>query len=297
MSLEDFLSLLVNGVTIGAVYAMIGVSLNIAYRPTNVFNMAQGAFVMLGMMFAWGVLTVWGLPWFLGAALVVAAVALLGLVEERVAVAPVTVAGTGAQGWLISTLAVFIILSNVSDRVWGAEPRSVPPFPGTTLDPYSVGPLSIASNQVAIWLLAAASIAAIEAFYRRTRPGRAVMAVAEDRDGARLCGISPRNLTMGSFAAGAGYAAFTGAVSAPLLLASTSVGLDMLIKGFMALAIGGIGSNWGALLGGVLIACIDSLSSVYLTPGYRQLTLLLVLLAVLVLRPYGLFGSAGGREV
>lgn len=297
MSLEDFLSLLFNGITIGTVYAMIGVSLNIAYKPTNVFNLAQGSFVMLGMMLAWVGMTVLGLPWFVGVTGVVVAVGLGGLVEERLAVAPIVNGPAGARGWVTATLAVSIIVVNAGDRVWGSDPRDVPALPGTTLDVYEVGPVSFTSNQLAVVAVAVASIALIELFYHRTRPGRAVLAVAEDRDGARLCGINPNRLTMASFTAGAGYAAFAGVLSAPLLLASTAVGFDMLIKGFMALAIGGIGSNWGALLGGIAIACVESVGSAYLSPGYRQLTLLLVFLAILIARPFGLFGGPGGREV
>jgi branched-chain amino acid transport system permease protein len=297
MSLDDILSLLVNGITLGAIYAMVGVSLNIAYKPTNVFNLAQGGFVMLGMMFAWGALTVWGLPWFIGTLLVMVAVALVGLVEERVAVAPLQNSPAGGHGWIVTTLAFSIVLVNIGDRVWGSDPRSVPPFPGTTLDTRELGPISFTTNQILVCVICISSIAAIELFYHRTRQGRAVLAVAEDHDGARLCGISPLRLTMGSFAASAAYAAFTGTISAPFLLASTSVGLEMLIKGFMALAIGGVGSNWGALLGGIIIACIESISSIYLSPGYRQVALLLVLLGILVLRPFGLFGRSSGREV
>ena len=297
MSLADLLSLLVNGITVGAIYAMVGISLNIAYKPTNVFNLAQGGFVMLGMMFAWGLLTAWGLPWFIGSILVIAAVALVGVLEERIAVAPLQHVSASAHGWIITTLAFSIVLVNAGDRIWGSDPYSVPPFPGTTLDTREIGPFTYTTNQMAVWVIALVSIAAIEHFYKHTRPGRAILAVAEDRDGARLCGISPLKMTIGSFAVGAGYAAFTGVIAAPFLLASTSVGLDMLIKGFMALAIGGIGSNWGALIGGILIACIESLSSIYLSPGYRQLVLLLVILAILVIRPFGLFGRAGGREV
>ena len=86
-------------------------------------------------------------------------------------------------------------------------------------------------------------------------------------------------------------------VAAPLLLASTSIGLTLLVKGFMALAIGGVGSNWGALAAGILLGCVESLGSVSLTPDYRQVLLLAVVLLVLLVRPFGLFGRPGLREV
>lgn len=297
MLLEDFLALLVSGVTMGAVYAMVAVSFNVAYRPTNVFNMAQGELVMLGAMFAWGLMTVQGLPWGVGVVLVMLAVAAVGLLEERLAVASLIRRPSHHHGWIISTLAFSIILTHLGDHIWGADPQVVPPLPGASLDTVQWGALTFNTQQIAVWAVAALSIAAVEAFYRRTLPGKAVLAVAEDRDAARLNGISPSRLTMASFAVAAAYAALTGVVAAPLVFASTSIGLSLLVKGFMALAIGGVGSNWGALAAGVLLGCVESLSSVTLTPGWRQVLLLAVVLGLLLVRPFGFFGRAGVREV
>lgn len=297
MLLEDLLALLATGVTMGAIYAMVAVSFNIAYKPTNVFNMAQGELVMLGAMFAWGLMTRGALPWLAGAGLVLAAVAAIGLFEERIAVAALLRKPSHHHGWIISTLAFSIIVLNVADHVYGTDPQPVPPVPGASLDTRQLGALTFSTQQVAVVLIAIASVALVEWVYRRTLIGKAVRAVAEDRDAARLNGISPARLTMTSFAIAAAYAALTGVVAAPLLLASTSIGLTLLVKGFMALAIGGVGSNWGALAAGILLGCVESLSSVSLTPGYRQVLLLAVVLVVLLVRPFGLFGRPGLREV
>jgi branched-chain amino acid transport system permease protein len=297
MNLEDFLALLTTGATMGAIYAMVAVSFNVAYKPTNVFNMAQGELVMLGAMFAWGLMTIKALPWFVAALLVMLLVAAVGLFEERVAVATLLKKPSHHHGWIISTLAFSIILLNVGDHVWGTDPQVVPPIPGATLDTVQWGALTFSTQQVAVLFLAIVSIAGIEWIYRHTLAGKAVLAVAEDRDAARLHGISPSRLTMASFALAAAYAALTGLVAAPLVLASTGIGLALLVKGFMALAIGGVGSNWGALAAGILIGCVESISSISLTPGYRQVMLLVVVLALLLVRPFGLFGRAGVREV
>lgn len=297
MSAEDLLALLTTGLTMGAIYAMVAVSFNVAYKPTNVFNMAQGELVMLGAMFAWIIMSHKGVPWIVGLLLVMGAVALIGLVEERVAVATLLRRPSHHHGWIISTLAFSIVILNVGDQVWGTDAQVVPPVPGASLDTVQWGALTFSTQQVAVIAIALASIALVEWIYRHTLAGKAVLAVAEDRDAARLNGISPSRLTMTSFALAAAYAALTGAVAAPLLLASTSIGLGLLVKGFMALAIGGVGSNWGALAAGILIGCVESFSSVSLTPGYRQLLLLGVVLVVLLARPFGLFGRAGVREV
>jgi branched-chain amino acid transport system permease protein len=224
-------------------------------------------------------------------------VGLIGLFEERVAVATLIKRPSHHHGWIISTLAFSIIILNVGDHIWGTDAQVVPPVPGATLDTVQLGSLTFSTQQLAVLLIAAASIFVVEWVYRHTLPGKAVLAVAEDRDAARLNGISPSRLTMTSFALAAAYAALTGAIAAPLLLASTGIGLALLVKGFMALAIGGVGSNWGALAAGLLIGCVESISSVSLTPGYRQLLLLGVVLVVLLARPFGLFGRGAVREV
>ncbi|WP_218508337.1 branched-chain amino acid ABC transporter permease [Variovorax sp. dw_308] len=297
MLLEDLLALLTTGLTMGAIYAMVAVSFNIAYKPTNVFNMAQGELVMLGAMFAWALMTQQHLSWIVGLVVVMGAVALVGLFEERVAVATLIKRPSSHHGWIISTLAFSIILINVGDRIWGTDPQVVPPVPGATMDTVQIGSLTFSTQQVAVFAIAVASIAIVEWVYRHTLAGKAVLAVAEDRDAARLNGISPSRLTMTSFAIAAAYAALTGVVAAPLLLASTSIGMALLVKGFMALAIGGVGSNWGALAAGLMLGCVESISSVQLTPGYRQLLLLGVVLVVLLVKPFGLFGRGALREV
>lgn len=297
MSLEDFLALIISGMTQGSLYAMAAVSLNIAYKPTNVFNMAQGELLMLGAMFAAGIMGGWSWPWLAGLGAVLLAVGAIALLEERVAVAPLLRDAARHHGWIISTLAFSIIIVNAGDRIWGADPQVVPAVPGTSLDTVQTGALTFSTAQLAVIVLAVLSIAGIEWFYRSTLMGKAVRAVAEDRDGARLNGISPLRLTIASFVAAGIYSAFTGVIAAPLVLASTSLGLLLLVKGFMALAIGGVGSNWGAMMAGLLIGCVESLSSVTLTPGYRQLLLLGVLLVVLLIRPFGLFGKPTPREV
>lgn len=297
MLTTDILALMVNGISIGAIYAMVGIGLNISYKPTNVFNLAQGEFVMLGAMLAWLLITEAGVVWILAATAVILAVGIFGMLEERIAVAPHFKAGAHSHGWLTSTLAFSIIIINVADQVWRADPRFVPPVPGTTTVSQMIGDISFNTHQIAVVAIVVISILGLDWFYRKTLIGKSISAVAEDQDGARLNGINPMHITMLSFGAGAAYCAAAGLLAAPLLLASTSLGLVLLVKGFMAMAVGGVGSNWGTLIGGIMIGCIESVGSLYLATGTRQLLLLLVLLAILLVRPQGLLGRPMGRTV
>jgi branched-chain amino acid transport system permease protein len=198
--------------------------------------MAQGDLVMLGAMFAAGLMGGWGWPWLAGLVVAMLAVAVIATLEERVAVGPLLRDAAQHHGWIISTLAFSIIIVNLSDRYWGSDAQLVPPVPGSSLATTRWGPLTFSTAQLAVIVLAVGSIAGIEWFYRRTLIGKAVNAVAEDREGARLNGINPLRLTLASFIAAGMYSAFTGIVAAPLVMASTSLGLLLLVKGFMALA-------------------------------------------------------------
>jgi branched-chain amino acid transport system permease protein len=290
------IEILLSGMTAGSVYALVAVGFNVLYRPTNVFNFAQGDFVMLGAMIGASALGTHRLPWLVGVPLAAGAVGLLGLVEERVAVAPILRrSGTGAS-WIISTLAYSLIIANLVGHVWGPDPIKVRPPSPLSLETFEVAGLRVSSYQVALIVGTVLIVLAIERCYR-TRAGKAIMAVAEDRDAALLRGIDPERLGRWSFFLGCAFAALTGVLAAPLLYASTALGPLLLIKGFEAAAVGGIGDNRGALVAGYLLGVAEAIGAVLLSPAYQLASTFVLLLAILLIRPQGLFGHAEARRV
>jgi branched-chain amino acid transport system permease protein len=290
------LDLLVGALTAGSLYALVAMGFNILYRPTNVFNFAQGDLVMLGAMFGATFITLLGLPWFVGAALAMLAVAALALIEEKVAVAPVLNSSASSHGWVITTLAVSMIFANVVGLGWGPDPIAVrPPAPFST-DTFEFLGANISSYQIAVMVITLVLVLGVEAFYG-TRSGKAVLAVAEDRDAALLRGINPNRLSSWSFFLGGGVAALTGVLAAPVLYASTGLGPSLLLKGFAAAAVGGIGNNRGALLAGYIIGIVEAVAAALLSPGYQLAVTFAVTLAILLIRPHGLFGRAEARAV
>jgi branched-chain amino acid transport system permease protein len=290
------LDLFVGGLTAGSLYALVAMGFNILYRPTNVFNFAQGDLVMLGAMLGATAMTVLGLPWFVGAALAMLAVAVLALVEERIAVAPVLNRSASGHGWVITTLAVSMIFANLVGLAWGPDPIAVKPPAPLSTETFDLLGANISSYQIAIVVLTLMLILGIEAFYG-TRAGKAVLAVAEDRDAALLRGINPNRLSSWSFFLGGAVAALTGVLAAPLLYASTGLGPALLLKGFAAAAVGGIGNNRGALLAGYIIGIVEALAAAVLSPGYQLAATFAVMLVILLIRPHGLFGRAEARAV
>ncbi|WP_395710774.1 branched-chain amino acid ABC transporter permease [Reyranella sp.] len=290
------LDLFVGGLTAGSLYALVAMGFNILYRPTNVFNFAQGDLVMLGAMLGATVMTVLGMPWFVGAALAMLAVAVLAFIEERIAVAPVLNRSATGHGWVITTLAVSMIFANLVGLAWGPDPIAVKPPAPLSTETFDLLGANVSSYQIAIVVLTLALILGVEAFYG-TRAGKAVLAVAEDRDAALLRGINPNRLSSWSFFLGGAIAALTGVLAAPLLYASTGLGPALLLKGFAAAAVGGIGNNRGALLAGYIIGIAEALAAAMLSPGYQLAATFAVMLVILLIRPHGLFGRAEARAV
>ncbi len=290
------LDLVVTGLTTGSLYALVAMGFNILYRPTNVFNFAQGDLVMLGAMIGASSMTDYGLPWFVSLGAAMLAVAAIALAEERIAVAPVLRRSTTSHGWVITTLAVSIVIANLVGHLWGPDPIAVPPPPLLSTDPLDLPGVSVSSYQIALFVLTIVLVLAVEAFYG-TLPGKAVIAVAEDRDAALLRGIDPNRLSRWSFFLGGAIAALTGVLAAPLLYASTGLGPALLLKGFAAAAVGGIGNNRGALIAGYVIGIAEAAAAVALSPGYQLAAVFALMLAILLVRPHGLFGRAEARHV
>jgi branched-chain amino acid transport system permease protein len=290
------LDLLVGGLTAGSLYALVAMGFNILYRPTNVFNFAQGDLVMLGAMFGASLTTLAGLPWFVGTALAMLGVALLALVEEKIAVAPVLNRSATGHGWVITTLAVSMIFANLVGLVWGPDPIAVQPPAPLSTETFEISGINVSSYQIAVMVITVVLVLGVEAFYG-TRAGKAVLAVAEDRDAALLRGINPNRLSSWSFFLGGAIAALTGVLAAPLLYASTGLGPALLLKGFAAAAVGGIGNNRGALLAGYIIGLVEAVAAAVLSPGYQLAVTFAVMLVILLIRPHGLFGRAEARAV
>ena len=286
----------VSGVPLGCLYALVAVSYNILYRPTNVFNFAQGDLVMVGALVSASLLNSQTLGWPLALLAAMAIVGAIALIEEVVAVSPILRRALGGSAWVITTLAISLIITNLVGKYWGMDPIFVAaPWPLST-DPFTVRGVQISTYQIALVVLSGALVGVVEGLYR-TRTGKAILAVAENRDAALLRGIDPSALSRWSFFVGGALAAMTGYLAAPLVPASPALGVALLVKGFAAAALGGLGNNKGALIAGVIIGVTEATGSAFFSAGYQQTTILVVVLAILLVRPQGLFGVVSARTV
>ncbi|MFC9971142.1 branched-chain amino acid ABC transporter permease [Spirillospora sp. NPDC127200] len=287
--------ILVAGLVFGSLYGLVAMGFNVLHRPTNVVNFAQGELIMIGAMLM-AATPIGGLPWGVAVVCVMAVVAVVTLAEERVAVTPVLRRSSHAVGWVITTLAFSLLVAEAAGRLWTDQPSAVaPPWP-LSLDVNHVAGFRFSSYQVGVVAVAVAVVLLL-GLLDRSRLGTALRAVAADRDGARLRGIDPTALTRRSFLLGGALAGLTGVLAAPLLLASVTMGLGLLIKGFAALAVGGIGDNRGVLVAGWALGTVEAAGAAYASPGSQSVVLFAAMLLILLVRPNGLRGLAVQRHV
>jgi branched-chain amino acid transport system permease protein len=281
-------SILSTGFAIGAIYALIGVTYNVMFSASRVMSFTAGQVGMLGGVFgAWFILRL-HMPIIVGFPLTLAACAAIGVLTEFVAVRPV-MAGLEKHLYVLSTLALALMIQQFTAIEWSTEPQ---PFPRI------VGGHFASSEK--FWLPVAACAAVIlglELLYRRTLVGRAFLAIAEDNYAARALGLPERNLRIASFALAGAIAGLAGFAGGQLLLASIANGPLLNFYGFVPVALGGLGNNRGAVIGGLLLGLFQQTANFLLGGVLVSVAVFAVFIVVLMAAPQGLFGAPPIRRV
>lgn len=286
------LQLLVNGVALGAAYALVALGFVMVLNATSAVNFAQGDLVMVGGLLAVALAPLIPLPGIALLPVVLILMAALGLVLALAAYLPLR--RSPPVSVFISTIAVGIILQNGAAVLFGPEPRAAPPlFSGGTVQ---IGGLVVAEQSLAIVGVAALLIAAQQWLFARTQLGRRLRATAQDPEMARACGVPVTAMILVTFALGTAYAGAAGLLLANRYFVTPTAGGDLILKAYIAVTIGGWGSVPGAVVGALLIALFEvGVSSVLSYPVALGL-LYATLLVILVARPQGLFGEAARRR-
>lgn len=287
MSHDLALQYLVAGLTYGAIYAVVAIGFNIVYSATGIINFAQGEFVMLGGMIAVALSRSMPLPLAVAGA-VVATAAVGALVEVaflRWLRAPTVLR------MVVITIGVSILIREGALFLWGESVRSLPYFTGDEVSAVAIGGARV-SPQV-FWVLGTVAliVGVLEWFYRRTLLGWEMQACAANKDAAALCGVPVRRLVTLSFAMAAAIGALAGAVVSPITYTSYAAGGPLAIKGFTVAILGGLGNSGGAVAAGLALGVVESFAVSVLPAAYKDVVTLSLLLAVLVVRPSGLFAS------
>ncbi|EHK64481.1 branched-chain amino acid ABC transporter permease [Achromobacter arsenitoxydans] len=289
------MSAIVSGLGLGSMYGLMALGFYLTYAVSGTVNFAQGSSMMLGAVLTFTFAQTLGWPMSAALPLALALCALYGLVVERLAVRPF--ASRGSNAWLMSTVALGIVLDNVVMFTFGKEPRSLPsPLAQAPLEIGGLG-LGIYPLQLLIPVVGLALAAALHTLSRRTRWGVALLAVVQNPNAARLMGIPVRRAIMAAFAVSTLFAGVAGALVAPLFNVQADMGTLFGLKAYVVAILGGITSAWGVMIAGLLFGVVEALITVALGSGYTHIisfTLVIVMLAVL---PNGLFGRADVRKV
>jgi branched-chain amino acid transport system permease protein len=286
------LQLLVNALALGAAYALVALGFVLVLNATTAVNFAQGDMVVAGGYAGIALASVLPLP---GAALlpiVLVLMAGLGLLASALAYFPLIRRPPAAV--FISTIALGIMLENGMTGLFGGEPRAAPPLFGT--GQVELGPVTIGVQRLAIVGVAAALILGQHLLLTRTQFGRMLRATAQDRDIARALGIPAGRMVAAAFALAAALAGAAGLLLANEYFVSPGDGAGYILKAYIAATIGGWGSLGGAVAGALLIALFEVSLSAWLSYAAATGALYIALLAILFLRPQGLFGEAAQRR-
>lgn len=280
-----------NGVMLGAIYVLVALGLMLVYGVLRVLNFAHGALLMLGgylcqFVFA-HVVANYPLA-ILGA---VACLLPVGWALERGVFAPLR---DNLQNQVIASLGLVLVIQNLAIMLWGPTALQFRVVATEALVP--IGPLRFSVQQLLVIGVGLGCVAALFAFLTLTKFGTAIRATAQDPSAALVVGIDVNRVHAITFAIGTALAAIAGALLGPLFLVFPQMGDEPLLKGLAAIILGGLGSVWGAVIGGLAIGIVEAVSTLYVPTDYRDAVAFIVIAAVLLLRPQGLFGRATRYE-
>ncbi|NVD35276.1 branched-chain amino acid ABC transporter permease [Marinobacter lutaoensis] len=282
----EFLQYLFTGITIGATYALIALGFTLIYNASHVINFAQGEFLMIGGMATVSFMAM-GMPMLLAIILAVVLAGILGILLQRLAIAPAKQADVVTL--IIITIGASIFIRGLAQLVWGKDYHAMPNF--STDEPIRV--FGAVLNSQSLWVLGigAVLVVALVLFFTRTLIGKAILATSMNKDAARLVGIRTQMVLMLAFMVSALLGAIAGVVVAPITFTSYDIGIMLGLKGFVAAAIGGLGSGLGAVVGGLLLGIVEAMAAGYISSDYKDAVAFSMILVVLFFMPRGLFGA------
>jgi branched-chain amino acid transport system permease protein len=285
--LDQFLQHLVNGIVLGATYALLGIGLTLIFGIMRVVNFAHGELYALGAYMAFAVVTILKLNFFY--ALILAGVVgfSFGALVEYVLLRRRNLASIDEV--MLIMIGAMIIMQNTELLIWGGVAKVVP-------SPFSQNPLvfgEVSVSPIRVFVLATAVLLLLVFYFmiERSRLGMAMRATFQDRDAARIVGVNVSRIYTLTFALGSGMAAIAGALLSPIFVVSPTMGDLSSLKAFAIVILGGLGNLGGAAIGGFALALIEEFGAGYVSTAYRDALGFLVILLVMVIRPSGLFSA------
>ena len=291
-----FINYLINGISLGSVYAIIALGYTMVYGIAKMLNFAHGDVIMIGSYVVFVTVSTMGLPPMAGVLLAVAVCTLLGMTIERIAYKPLR--GASPLAVLITAIGVSYLLQNVALLIFGADTKSFTSVVTLPAIKLAGGEMTITGETIVTILSCIVIMIGLTAFINKSKAGQAMLAVSEDRGAATLMGINVNGTIALTFAIGSALAAIAGVLLCSAYPSLTPYTGSMPgIKAFVAAVFGGIGSIPGAFIGGILLGVIEILSKAYISSQMSDAIVFSVLIIVLLVKPTGILGKKINEKV
>lgn len=281
-----------NGIVIGSTYALLGSGLALIYGTMRILHFSHGAFYMLGGYFTLFMVVLYDVPAVIAIPAAAIAVAVIAAIVQKLTIAPVM----RKEGWAFSTIAVTlglaIVMQNMALLLWGEQYRTVPSYIEGVAD---LGFVLVSWQRALILGVSLVTIAAMTVLLKYSRFGRAVRATAQDPEAAAVVGVPAKAVHTLTFALGCGLASIGGSLLAPIYSVNPWMGLAVILKAFVVVIIGGLGSFTGAILAGFLLGIVEAVGITLTSPEWRDVISYVLVIVVVWLYPEGLFGMRERR--
>lgn len=284
--------LIISGVLVGGIYALMSIGLTLIFGVLRIVNFAHGEFLMIAMYGAWAITRVLGLNPYIAAIAIVPAMFLFGAIVYRLIVSPAL--DKPHLVVVFATMALSIFVQNAALMIMTADLLDVPPIFGRSL---TIGPIYIKVELLLGFIITILCTVALQWMIRTTYLGKAIRATVQDGEAAMLMGIPVPRIFLITFAGGSALVGLAACVMMPLFSVFPTVGLNFVLIAFVIVVLGGMGSIEGALLGGICVGVVQSLSSYYVAPAFGQLFFFVLFLLVMIFRPNGLLGQKGAATI
>ena len=287
------LQVVVNGLVNGAIFALIAVSLTLIFSILRVPHFGLGGVLVWGAFVAHLAVTRLHANFWLALVAAALSMAVLGVIVERLAFHRLQ--GASEDSMFVAAIGVLIVLENAAFLIFGDATQSIPvPAPLRTVFTFG-GAVYLPATRLLIFVVAGLAYLGLHLYVKKTRMGKAMRAVAQDRMAARLLGVPIARVAAITFALGSGLAGLAGAIVGAAFTFNFETGTLAILRAFVVVVLGGLGSVAGTIVGGVILGVVDSVTQTYITSQFKQLVGFGVLIVVLVLRPSGLFGQRAVR--
>lgn len=284
--MELFFQQVFNGIMLGSTYSMVALGLTLVFGILHVPNFAHGNLYMLGAYVTFFLISLYGFGFWPALIASMVILGLVGMIVERFVYRPLN--NQPHINLFISAIGLMVLLENSVAVIWGTSAKRIPdPYPGT------VDLLGITTTQQRLIVIVAAVIMIIllQLFIKKTAHGTTIEAVAQDREGAQLVGISVNKVSSMTFAISSAFAAAAASLMAPIFMITPTMGALLVMKSFVIIILGGLGSIQGAIFGGYILGLIESLGGGFISAAYKDVFAFGALVLILAVKPNGLFGK------